>query len=124
MPRFPHCRFATLATTLCLLAACEYTQCEDGTLAERTPTDLAMLKDTTPVATSPAVLHVKGMSCPKCVTNVDIQLARIPGVRKSSIDMASGIVTVDFDPAKGVTRGALAKAVDDSGLTLARIEGN
>jgi hypothetical protein len=32
-------------------------------------------------------------------------------------------VAVDFDPSKNVTRGALAKAVDDSGLTLASIEG-
>jgi copper chaperone CopZ len=54
---------------------------------------------------------------------VDIQLARIPGVKNSSIDMSTGTVAVDFDPSKNVTRGALAKAVDDSGLTLASIEG-
>jgi len=116
-------RAAALAAALTSLPACEYTQCEDGTLVQKTPTDLALLKDTTPVTTSPVLLHVKGMSCPKCVTNVDIQLARIPGVKKSSIDMAAGAVTVELDPAKGITRGALAKAVDDSGLTLASIEG-
>ena len=103
--------------------ACEYTYSDDCGLVERTPTDLAMLKDETAVTTSPVILNVKGMSCPKCVTNVDIQLARIPGVQKSSIDMSTGKVTVNFDPAKHVTRGALAKAVDDSGLTLASIEG-
>jgi copper chaperone len=90
---------------------------------QRTSTDRAMLQDTTPVAASPVKLLVKGMSCPKCVTNVDIQLARLPGVRTSQIDMSTGVVTVDFDPSKGLTRGALAKAVDDSGLTLASIEG-
>ena len=114
---------AAALAALTSMPACEYTQCEDGTLVQKTPTDLALLKDTTPVTTSPVLLQVKGMSCPKCVTNVDIQLARIPGVKKSSIDMSTGTVKVELDPAKGVTRGALAKAVDDSGLTLASIEG-
>ena len=63
------------------------------------------------------------MSCPKCVSNVDIQLMRVPGVEKAQIDMGSGVVNVDFDPSKKVTRAALAKAVDDSGLTIASIEG-
>jgi copper chaperone CopZ len=116
-------RAAALAAALVAIPACEYTQCDDGTLVQKTPTDLALLKDTTPVTTSPVLLQVKGMSCPKCVTNVDIQLNRIPGVKKSSIDMATGTVKVEFDPSKGLTRGALAKAVDDSGLTLASIEG-
>ena len=103
--------------------ACEYTYSDDCGLVERSTTDRALLTDETAVTTSPVILNVKGMSCPKCVTNVDIQLARIPGVQKSSIDMSTGKVTVNFDPAKHVTRGALAKAVDDSGLTLTSIEG-
>lgn len=115
---------AAAVSALCLsLAACEYTYDPDCGLTRRDPTSDVLLKDNSPVTQSPVILHVKGMSCPKCVTNVDLQLARIPGVRKSSIDMASGDVTVDFEPGKGVTRGALAKAVDDSGLTLAGIEG-
>lgn len=114
---------AACMAALGTMTACEYTYSDDCGLVERTPTDLAMLKDETAVTTSPVILNVKGMSCPKCVTNVDIQLARIPGVQKSSIDMSTGKVTVNFDPAKHVTRGALAKAVDDSGLTLASIEG-
>jgi predicted porin len=75
------------------------------------------------VTTSPVKLHVLGMSCPKCVSNVDIQLMRVSGVQKAQIDMGSGIVVVDFDPSKKITRAALAKAVDDSGLTIASIEG-
>ena len=116
-------RVGAIAATLALLTACEYSYSEDCGLVERSTTDRALLVDTTVVDTSPVVLHVKGMSCPKCVTNVDIQLARLPGVRTSQIDMSTGVVTVDFDPSKGLTRGALAKAVDDSGLTLASIEG-
>lgn len=116
-------RVGAIAATLALLTACEYTYSEDCGLVERGTTERALLVDTTVVDTSPVVLHVKGMSCPKCVTNVDIQLNRIPGVKKSSIDMATGTVKVEFDPSKSITRGALAKAVDDSGLTLASIEG-
>ena len=115
-------RLAAVIVALGTLAACEYNYDPECGLTRRDPTNDALLHDPTAVKTSPAVLHVKGMSCPKCVTNVDIQLKRIPGVRTSSIDMSTGVVTVDFDPAKGVTRGALAKAVDDSGLTLASIE--
>ena len=116
-------RVGAIAATLALLTACEYTYSDDCGLVERSTTDRALLTDETAVTTSPVILNVKGMSCPKCVTNVDIQLARIPGVQKSSIDMSTGKVTVNFDPAKHVPRGALAKAVDDSGLTLASIEG-
>ena len=38
------------------------------------------------------VLVARGMACPKCVTNADLQLMRIPGVRKVEIDakMAAG----------------------------------
>ncbi|MFM7808704.1 MAG: heavy-metal-associated domain-containing protein, partial [Planctomycetota bacterium] len=114
---------AAIAAALTTLTACEYTYSDDCGLTQRNATDAALLQDHTTVSTSPVLLHLKGMSCPKCVTNVDIQLARIPGVQKSRIDMATGVVSVDFDPSKGVTRGALAKAVDDSGLTLASIEG-
>ena len=100
-----------------LLTACEYC------LYPRSPEAELLLKDDTVVTASPVKLHVLGMSCPKCVSNVDIQLMRVPGVEKAQIDMGSGVVTVDFDPSKKVTRAALAKAVDDSGLTIASIEG-
>ena len=100
-----------------LLSACEYC------MVPRSPEAEALLKDDSVVTTSPVKLHVLGMSCPKCVSNVDIQLMRVSGVQKAAIDMGSGIVVVDFDPSKKVTRAALAKAVDDSGLTIASIEG-
>ena len=100
-----------------LLTACEYC------LYPRSPEAEKLLQDNTVVTTSPVKLHVLGMSCPKCVSNVDIQLMRVPGVQKAQIDMGTGIVTVDFDPSKQITRAALAKAVDDSGLTISSIEG-
>jgi lysyl-tRNA synthetase class 2 len=72
-----------------LLTACEYC------LYPRSPEAELLLKDDTVVTTSPVKVHVLGMSCPKCVSNVDIQLMRVPGVQKAQIDMGTGIVTVD-----------------------------
>ena len=115
-----HIRTLTLVAALLgtgTLPACEYCLYPRGPEAEK------LLHDDTVVTTSPVKLQVLGMSCPKCVSNVDIQLMRVPGVQKAQIDMGTGIVTVDFDPSKQVTRAALAKAVDDSGLTIASIEG-
>ncbi len=94
---------ALLGTSL--LTACEYC------LYPRSPEAELLLKDDTVVTASPVKLHVLGMSCPKCVSNVDIQLMRVPGVEKAQIDMGSGVVNVDFDPSKKITRAALAKAV-------------
>lgn len=72
-----------------------------------------------------AVLHVRGMSCPKCVTNVDLQLLAIPGVSAAHVDMGAGTVTVAFDRAANAPRPSqadLAKAVDRAGFTLAGID--
>jgi copper chaperone CopZ len=99
------------------LAGCEYCFIERSPEAER------LLQDKTALTKSPVSIQVMGMSCPKCVTNVDIQLMRVNGVKKAQIDMGTGVVTVDIDPAAGVTRAALAKAVDDSGLTVTEIRG-
>lgn len=108
---------ATLATGL-LLQACEYC------MIERSPETERLLQDQTVLTRSPVAIQVMGMSCPKCVSNVDIQLMRVPGVKRAQIDMRTGMVTVDIDPAASVTRAALAKAVDDSGLTVASMQGS
>lgn len=67
------------------------------------------------------VLVARGMACPKCVTNADLQLMRIPGVRKVEIDMKHGFITVEVDPAQRPTREAYAAAIDAAGLTLVSV---
>jgi len=99
-----------------LLQACEYC------LIERSPEAERLLQDQTVLTRSPVSIQVMGMSCPKCVSNVDIQLMRVPGVNRAAIDISTGIVRVEFDPSRGITRAALAKAVDDSGLTVTSIQ--
>jgi copper chaperone CopZ len=68
-----------------------------------------------------AVLRVLGMSCPKCVTNVELQLAKVDGVTGSQINMQSGTVTVQFAAGSRPSDAALGKAVSDAGLTLVSI---
>jgi copper chaperone CopZ len=115
-----HPTFRAMLAPAILLAAvlggCEYC------LVERSPEAERLLHDDTVLTRSPAQIQVMGMSCPKCVSNVDIQLMRVPGVNRAAIDMSTGIVRVEFDPSRGITRAALAKAVDDSGLTVTSIQ--
>ncbi|MBL9148968.1 MAG: heavy-metal-associated domain-containing protein [Phycisphaerae bacterium] len=78
--------------------------------------------DATPVTGRSVTLWVYGMSCPKCVSNVDVTLSRIPGVTDVTINMRDGIVVAALDGVTHPTRGAFARAVDDAGLTLVRLE--
>jgi copper chaperone CopZ len=64
------------------------------------------------------VLEVLGMSCPKCISNIDLQLARIHGVGGVQIDMKHGTVALTIAPGVRVTREALNDAVEDAGFTL------
>lgn len=75
-------------------------------------------------AASPSTLAlvVHGMACPKCVSNADLQLLRLPGVSRVEIDMKHGLVLVRLD-GPPPSREALARAISDAGLTLVEIHG-
>ena len=60
---------------------------------------------------------VTGMTCDHCVRAVHDEVAAIPGVDAVRVDLASGQVTVEADPA--VDRAAVAAAVDEAGYELA-----
>lgn len=79
--------------------------------------------DTTPIAGSSATLYVRGMSCPNCAHNINMMLEKVEGVSSTDIDLASGRVRVGLAEAgpKPSPR-QLAKAVENTGFTLARIE--
>ena len=64
-----------------LLTACEYC------LYPRSPEAELLLKDDTVVTTAPVKLHVLGMSCPKCVSNVE---ARCPPAEEPMMPMRCG----------------------------------
>lgn len=75
------------------------------------------------VSEGAVVLEVRGMACPKCVTNADLQLLKLPGVSRVRIDMRHGLVEVSLDGSPPPTRAAFEKAIDDAGLTLVEVHG-
>lgn len=68
-------------------------------------------------------LVVRGMSCPKCISNVELQLARIPGITRPEVDMKNGVVTVKVDGNHQPSKESIAGAIADSGFTLVEIRG-
>ncbi len=84
--------------------------------------DDADSRATMPVVADSAVIWVQGMSCPKCVTNVDLQIRRLPGVSNVAINMNAGTVAVTFDGINRPTHRELRGAVEDAGLSYLRAE--
>ena len=78
--------------------------------------------DPTLIKASSLALHIRGMSCPKCVTNAEIQLERLPGVSGAMLDMGGGTFRIKVKPGAPVTRGDLARAIWVAGFTLVEIE--
>ena len=78
--------------------------------------------DPTLIKATSLALHIRGMSCPKCVTNAEIQLERLPGVSGAMLDMGGGTFRIKVKPGAPVTRGDLARAIWVAGFTLVEIE--
>lgn len=64
------------------------------------------------------VLAVKGMSCMHCVNAVKKALGSLDGVKQADVVLATGKVTVEFDPAK-VSAENMKKAISEEGYTVA-----
>lgn len=86
-----------------------------------TEADLAYVKSTEPIKADRVLLYVNGMGCPQCVTNVDIQLARLKGVRSSRVDLGKGVVEVELYNKGQPSPAQLAKAVAGD-FTLVKIQ--
>jgi len=102
-----------LVVSVCLAAGCATTDIQLAP-ADGAQDDLSSYRD--------VVLTVHGLSCPLCSNNLDGQLRRIEGVNEASIDLKTGAVSVRLAEGHSVTRGDLAKAVEDAGFTLRKIE--
>ncbi|MEU8659553.1 heavy-metal-associated domain-containing protein [Actinoplanes philippinensis] len=59
---------------------------------------------------------VTGMTCSHCVSSVDAEVRRLPGVTGVLVDLPSGAVTVTSDQPLDDT--AVAAAVDEAGYEL------
>lgn len=104
-----------LVTTLSMSLGCASTQ-QSG--------DAANLGAVYSAPTLPAgryALVVFGMSCPKCISNVDLQLGKITGVAHPKVDMKHGIVTIDVPGPTEPSRDAIFQAILDAGFTLREI---
>lgn len=109
-----------LALSSCTLLAAGCASDDAGTTAgmEASP---SALPDTTVEPGQDVVLTVWGMSCPKCVTNVDKLLKQVDGVEDVRIDMSGGIVRVSTgDPAPALAD--LEAAIVRAGFTLMKTE--
>lgn len=95
---------------------------EEGIRHNVTDKDLASTRGSTPVPSADVVLWINGMGCPQCVTNVDLQLERIDGAKDIRVDLAAGKVYAKFTKQPRPTPDRIAKAIDDAGLTLVKIE--
>lgn len=62
-------------------------------------------------------LKVGGMSCMGCANSVGQLLAQLSGVEKSDVDLNSGSVRIDYDPAR-VDVAALKRAIVDGGYSV------
>jgi Cu+-exporting ATPase len=63
-------------------------------------------------------LPVGGMTCASCVSRVEKALAKVPGVRAASVNLATERATVEGDGA--LDAGVLAAAVERAGYSVAR----
>jgi copper chaperone CopZ len=73
--------------------------------------------DKTPIQAPHATLKVYGMACPLCASNIDKNLAAMPGVSNVKVDMGKGLIHVDLAGPTRPTARDLANVVEDSGFT-------
>jgi copper chaperone CopZ len=123
------CFLAILSlTTMHGLSACSSSGPKEGDYEERPIThevsaaDLAAVRDKTPIADTGATLYVNGLGCPLCASNIDKQLVRVRGVKKVTVDLSIGKVTVEFKDSPRPSPYQLENAVADAGFTLVKIE--
>lgn len=97
--------------------------CAGGAANSTASNDRAALADMGDGALAPGRydLVVRGMSCPKCISNVDLQLKRIEGVLDPKVDMKNGVVAITVREGASPMRSAIAAAIGDAGFTLAEI---
>ena len=61
-------------------------------------------------------LKVQGMSCGHCVSSVEGAVKKLGGSAK--VDLASGLVTVEFDESK-TSLDAIKESIEDQGYEVA-----
>ncbi len=66
-------------------------------------------------------LHVNGLSCPLCASNVDRQIGALPGVASADVNFEKGTIDLSLVEPRPSPM-TLERAVDRAGFTLVSIE--
>ncbi|MGP1310262.1 MAG: heavy-metal-associated domain-containing protein [Phycisphaerales bacterium] len=120
--RFTHfARFAVLVSSLALAGCASSTESASPAEARADAADFS--GDFRPIEADSATLVVRGLSCPKCANNVNLQLEKVAGIGETHIDMGAGEVRVEFSQlaARNPSKAQLAKAITDAGFTVVDI---
>ncbi|WP_176100211.1 heavy metal translocating P-type ATPase [Burkholderia cepacia] len=79
------------------------------------------LAPTSPAAPASIELDIDGMTCASCVSRVEKALAKVPGVKRASVNLATERATVDVTA--DVTAARLAEAVKQAGYGATPVAG-
>ena len=87
-----------------------------------TEADAAALLDKKPINTKWATLYVNGLGCPQCASNIDLTLAKVPGVSWMYVDLGHGVVQMQMQ-GEGAKPSPidLKNKVADAGFTLVKL---
>ncbi len=113
---------AVAVSVLPAVAGCAATD-SSSAVATGEREDASFAGDSRPIEADEATLIVRGLSCPKCANNVNLQLDKVDGVGETHIDMGKGEVRVVFEPLAPIhpSKAQLARAITDAGFTVVDI---
>ena len=86
-----------------------------------TEAGVAAFAPSSPAAPASIELDIDGMTCASCVSRVEKALAKVPGVTRASVNLATERATVDAAP--DVTAVQLAEAVKQAGYGATPVAG-
>ncbi|NIF14031.1 heavy metal translocating P-type ATPase, partial [Burkholderia sp. Ax-1735] len=86
-----------------------------------TDAGVAAFAPSSPAAPASIELDIGGMTCASCVSRVEKALAKVPGVTRASVNLATERATVDAAP--DVTAARLAEAVKQAGYGATPVAG-
>ena len=72
-------------------------------------------------ATTTTELHVSGMTCNNCARKVTEAAQRIPGVHSVSVNMATGLASVRWNPAADRNIAAVLTGISQAGFDAKEI---
>ncbi|MCA8322736.1 heavy metal translocating P-type ATPase [Burkholderia cepacia] len=92
-----------------------------GATPTMTDAGFTALAPSSPAAPASIELDIDGMTCASCVSRVEKALAKVPGVTRASVNLATERATVDAAP--DVTAARLAEAVKQAGYGATPVAG-